>query len=86
MSEFQQFVDLVTKGGLPLVIAAIVVGGWRRWYVWGWTLDQIVKDKDAQITALRADRDEWKTLANRATADTKLMVEWAQGVARGARP
>lgn len=86
MTELQQFADLLTKGGLPLLTAAIVLGGRQGWYVWGSTVVQLLKEKDAQITSAQKDRDEWKAAAQRATADAERMIEWALTTTRGTRP
>jgi len=42
--------------GVVGLLCAIVIGGWRRWYVWSW-----------QFTELLAERDYWRTMALRGT-------------------
>ena len=44
--------DAVKNGLLALTIVILVVGGQRRWYVFGWLYSDLVKD-----------RDEWKAMA-----------------------
>jgi hypothetical protein len=57
--------DLVHNGGLSLVVAALIVGGLRQWYVWGWVYRQMLQE-----------RDEWRdmviqTASNLETAARK---------------
>lgn len=51
-----EFVDVITQGGVIGLLVLIVVGGWRRWYVWAWAYHELLQD-----------RDEWKSLAMRGT-------------------
>ena len=51
-----EIVDVITQGGVVGLLVLIVVGGWRRWYVWRWAWEE-----------LQRDRDEWKALALRGT-------------------
>lgn len=45
--------DIGFLGGLVFIL----VGGYRKWWTWGWQLDE-----------MRKDRDEWKTFAMNGTA------------------
>jgi len=83
MSEIQQLADLLNKGGLALIVAALIVGGRQGWYYWGPAVDRMRKDYEAQLAAFKADRDAWQALAQHATTDVKTMVEWATDLARG---
>lgn len=83
MTELQQLADLITKGGLPLLIAAIILGGQRGWYYWGPSVDSMRKNYETQLAELKTDRDAWQAVAQHATTDVKTMVEWATQLARG---
>jgi hypothetical protein len=43
--------------GVVGLLTAIVIGGWRRWYVWSWQFNELLRD-----------RDFWRTQALRGTA------------------
>ena len=78
---------------LSLVVFAILVGGWRGWYVWRWVLDERAKlwerllaEKDNQIKALEEDRDEWRQLAERRADILERSIDIAARSARGPSP
>lgn len=62
-----ELLDTITQGGVVGILIIIVVGGWRRWYVWKWTYDEIV-----------ADRDWWRTTALRGTVLAEKATDVAQ--------
>jgi hypothetical protein len=64
----QQILDLLTQGGVVSLLVLIVVGGWRRWYVWSWQYKEVVKD-----------RDFYRTLAFRGTSLAEKATEAAKG-------
>ena len=47
-----ELLDIVTKGGVIGLLMVIILGGWRRWYVWKWAYDE-----------LRTERDFWRDMA-----------------------
>lgn len=52
----EDILALITQGGVVGLLVLIVVGGWRRWYVWSWQYLDVIRQ-----------RDEWKDLAMRGT-------------------
>lgn len=52
MDQMSSIVDLITKGGFPTVLAIIIYGGLKKYWVFGW-----------QFQELEADRDRWMQLA-----------------------
>lgn len=38
--------DIVTKGGVIGLLLIIIVGGWRRWYVWKWNYDELLTERN----------------------------------------
>ena len=50
-----ELLDLVGRGGVTAMLMAALVGGFRGWYVWGWT-----------YTAMMKERDEWQRIALQA--------------------
>lgn len=53
----------VRDAGVIGLLVIIIVGGHRKWWVWGYLYDQVLKE-----------RDEWKTLALRGTELADRMV------------
>ena len=51
--------------GVAGLMAFALVGGFRKWYVWGWTYAEMV-----------ADRDRWRDLALRSskTGETAVTI------------
>lgn len=60
-------VQLVRDGGLVTLLLFILIGGYRGWWVWG-----------HQYTAIRNERDEWKSLFLRSIKVTEVAVTVAQ--------
>lgn len=61
----------ISDGGVIGLLILAVVGGFRRWYVFGWQYDMIVKE-----------RDEWKHAALRATGINEKVLDVAQATTR----
>ncbi len=55
--DLNGLLDFLNRGGVLAALLAILVGGWRRWWVWGWQYDEIRRERDAwRQRALRAGR------------------------------
>ena len=50
--------DAISDVGLGALLIGVLIGGYRKWWVFGWLHEAIVAD-------LRADRDFWRGLALR---------------------
>lgn len=61
-----QFLSYLRDGGIIGLLVAILIGGFRRWWVFGWHYDAVCKE-----------RDEWKQLALRGTVIAGQAVELA---------
>jgi hypothetical protein len=48
----ENLLNLASRGGVIGLLLAIIIGGIRKWWVFGWQYDALIKD-----------RDEWKKLA-----------------------
>ncbi len=57
----------------PLVglLGFIIFAGYKRWWVWGYQLHE----KDTQLIAMKAERDEWKDVAFRGVHSTAVAVK-----------
>lgn len=62
-----QLVQLVRDGGAITGLLILLIGGHRRWWVWGY-----------QLAEMRRERDEWKTLFLRSMKVTEVAVSVAQ--------
>jgi hypothetical protein len=52
MTELTQLMKLLNDGGMIALLLIILVGGLRRWWVFGWIYEEKMQDCD-----------EWKELA-----------------------
>lgn len=86
MSELSTLTDLIAKGGFPLIIAFLIYGGQKGWYVWGSTHRQTIADKDNQIAILVKDRDDWREASKMISTDTMALFERALRIAKGIVP
>lgn len=48
----QDIVSLASDAGIIGLLIYVLLGGARKWWVWGWTYEEAIRD-----------RDEWKDLA-----------------------
>lgn len=69
--EFGSIFRLVSDGGVIGLLIAILVGGVRRWWVFGW-----------QHEEMRKDRDEWKALALHSITTAEAGTTLAETLAR----
>jgi len=57
------FLDFIQAGGIVGILLLILVGGFRRWWVFGWYYNELME----RHTNMRQERDAWKELALRST-------------------
>lgn len=55
MTELLELADVISRGGLVVVAILILVGGFKRWWVWGYQLEE-----------MKSERDEYKGMLFRA--------------------
>lgn len=75
LPEITALYGLMRDGGTSAVFLLFMVGGIRRWWVWGWHYDQV-----------RIERDQWKELALEVSGivtRTSIVAEGALHIARG---
>ncbi len=75
-----ELVDLAGKlsgAGLATVLILILIGGWKGLWVFGWVQMRERTMLEQQRDQLFKERDEWKTLALRATATADKAVDHA---------
>jgi hypothetical protein len=61
---------------LVAVLAFILLGGYRRWWVWGY---QLTDAKEA-LDAMTAERDKWVQLAWKSADSTRTAVNTTEKV------
>ncbi len=66
MVDLAQILNIINNFGVVGLLVLILAGGMRRWWVWGWTYDDIV-----------AERDTWKDLALSGTSLAERAVNLA---------
>ena len=75
-----ELVDLAGKlsgAGLATVLILILIGGWKGLWVFGWVQMRERAMLEQQRDHLFKEREEWKTLALRATATADKAVDHA---------
>src|SRR5947207_8899745 len=75
-----ELVDLAGKlsgAGLATVLILILIGGWKGLWVFGWVQMRERAMLEQQRDQLFKEREEWKTLALRATATADKAVDHA---------
>jgi hypothetical protein len=64
----------LSGAGLATLLIFILVGGWKRMWVWGYQLEQLRTDMKEQLLDERAEKQEWKSLALRNLEVAKVLV------------
>lgn len=71
--------DYINTGGVIGLFTLILVGGFRRWWVWGWAY----KDMEAAKARVEQERDDWRQLALHGTSLAEQTVNlFKQGQGR----
>jgi hypothetical protein len=55
-------VKFIHEAGLLGILVLVLVGGWRRWWVFGSQHDRIVARYEQALKERTAERDDWKRL------------------------
>lgn len=63
MEPTDSILHIVQTGGVTGLLLVIILGGIRRWWVFGW----IYKESEERCEMVAKERDEWKALALRST-------------------
>lgn len=67
MLTWDVFWPLLRDGGTLALMAFILFGSWRRWWIWDHQAKEIIKQYNERILALKEERDEWRMLALQGT-------------------
>lgn len=60
-----QIAPIVRDITISVALFVALEGGRRGWYVWRWTYERDIAQKDATITRLLAENQKWETRAMR---------------------
>lgn len=69
MPRMLDVVQALRDSGLIGLLVLALVGGWKRWWVFGWHHDRVCARYEKQIADLNHERDDWKQLVIAAHAD-----------------
>jgi len=58
--------QVLHETGLLGILIAILIGGWKRWWIFGWqhreVIDMLNHHHDEELSRVSADRDDWKRM------------------------
>lgn len=74
----EQFLAVASDVGVIALLLAIIWGGAKAFWVWGWSHRETVSDLRVQLSEAKKERDEWKTIAISATDIGKRVVRVAE--------
>lgn len=69
MQDMASTVEWIQTGGFVGLLILIVMGGFRRWYVWAWQYDE--KSKECE---------QWKTIALGSLTHANKAVQIAERI------
>ena len=67
MLTWDVFWPLLRDGGTLALMAFILFGSWRRWWIWDHQAKEIARLYERRITDLVTERDEWRRMALEGT-------------------
>jgi hypothetical protein len=82
-SDIISIVKELAAGGFATFLVAILVAGRYRIWVWGYHLDEVIKERDTLIAYERAEKEQFKQLLLDARELTNRSVDLASKVVRG---
>jgi hypothetical protein len=62
--NLQEFFKYVNDGGVFGLFTLILVGGFRKWWTWGWAYSEM----EARLRQVEQERDDWRQLALHGTS------------------
>jgi len=61
-SSIMEIVKVLREIGVLGLLALILVGGFKKWWVFGWHFDRVCQQYESELKDLRDERDQWKNL------------------------
>ena len=61
----------ISQGGILGVLVFILLGGYKKWWVWGW----IYEDAEERATKAEKERDDWRDIALTGTSVAEKTVD-----------
>lgn len=59
-----ELLNILRDAGIIGLLVVVLAGGFRKWWVWGWTYTDLVEDK----RRVEQERDDWRQLALHGTS------------------
>lgn len=57
--DVELILDLVSRGGVLGLLFFVIYGGWKRWWVFRW----VIEERDRAYELKAKECDEWKEIA-----------------------
>lgn len=70
----RELLSILNDAGVLGLLVAVLVGGARQWWVWGWAYRDVLKT----VEKLEGERDEWRDLALQGTSLAEKTVDLAR--------
>lgn len=68
--NFTELIETIRAAGITGLLVIALIGGWRRWWVFGWHYKEVARE-----------RDEWKKLALGGTHLAERSIQVAREIA-----
>ncbi len=56
------FLEKLSGASLPLIAVLVLYAGWKKYWVWGYQLEDLRMEKERELENERRDKNEWKSL------------------------
>lgn len=63
MLELFQLSEKLSGAGLAVLLILVLVGGYRKWWVWGWQLTEAEVRHEKEKEVYKEREQEWKNIA-----------------------
>lgn len=69
--------DYASKIGVITLLAAVIYGGFREWWVWGHHYRRHVESLNTRVAILEKEKNAWRDMALRASGIAEAAVQEA---------
>lgn len=71
--DVASFLDYLSRAGVVIFLIIVIYGGYKRWWVFGWTY----KESERRYEGMRQEKDAWRdTALESAKVATKAFREF----------
>lgn len=75
-TDIDGILNVIPDLGVVALLTIIIYGGFRKWWVFGWTHNELLERHEK----LREDRDKWQDIAMRSNNLVETLTELQKGV------